>query len=69
MQTHVHPGLVFDYINPAPLNQRLLLLTKDFQVETGAWKGPALPGVNKTYIGWHGMPARDKALERELGFK
>lgn len=69
MQTHVHTGLVFDYINPAPLNQQLILLTKDYRVEFGAWKGPALPDNNKTYIGWHGLPARDKALERELGFK
>lgn len=68
MQIHVHPGLVFDYVNPPPLNQRLILLTKDHRYEFGPWKGEA-PGLNKTYLGWHGMPDRDKETERQLGYR
>lgn len=68
MQIHVHAGLVFDYVNPPPLNQRLTLLTKDNRIEFGAWRGEP-PGRNKTLKAWCGCPARDMAIERELEYR
>lgn len=68
MQVHIHEGLVFDYVNMPPLNHRLILLTKDNRIEYGPWRGAA-PGFNKTYKGWHGLPARDLEIERQQVYK
>lgn len=68
MQIHTHDGNLFEYVKMPPLNQRLILLTKDNRIEFGAWRGDA-PGFNKTYKAWHGAPARDAEIERQLGFR
>lgn len=68
MQVLVNKGMVFDYINMPPLNHKLLMLTTDNIMVVGAWKGPA-PELNKHYKGWCGLPARDKALETQLGYR
>lgn len=67
MQIHVNKDCVFDYVNPPPLNHKLLLLTKDNVMVVGAWKGGP-PGDNKTYKAWCGLPDRDKVAERALGY-
>lgn len=67
MQVHVNKDCRFNYVDMPPLNHKLLLLTKDNIMVVGAWKGPK-PGENKTYKGWAGLPDRDKALERQLGY-
>ncbi len=64
------------YTEPAPLNVKLVLLTFDNQLVTGPWKGPALdgrpaaPGERPpgTYKAWHFPCARDKEVERLLGW-
>lgn len=68
MQICVAKDLVFEYIKMPPLNHKLLLLTKGNVMVVGAWHGGP-PGDNKQYKGWAGLPDRDKALERELGFR
>jgi hypothetical protein len=55
----------FEYIKPAPLNQRLVLLERDGKISIGPWKGPHV-GANDRLIGWHPLPARDPGLERKL---
>jgi hypothetical protein len=50
-----------------PLNTKLLLLTKDNMLVTGAWKGGPL-SENKTYKAWSGLPDRNKELEKLLGY-
>lgn len=55
----------FEYTVPAPLNTRLILLTKDGRIEVGAWKGEP-PGWNRTYLGWAPLPARDAGTENLL---
>jgi hypothetical protein len=50
-----------------PLNTKLMLLTHDNQLVTGPWKGRPL-GQNETYKAWSGLPRRDKALEKALGY-
>ncbi len=66
MKTLTAPNCNFDYLNPAPLNTNLVLLTHDNKVVTGPWKGPALPARNGQYKAWAGQPARDKLLESQL---
>lgn len=66
MQIFVNKDTVFEYVKPAPLNHKLLLLTKDNVMVVGAWKGGP-PGENKTYKAWCGLPDRDKDLERKMG--
>lgn len=68
MQVFTVPGTVFNYVDMPPLNQRLLLLTKDNRIEVGPWKGAA-PGFNKSFKAWYGLPERDKEIERQLGFQ
>jgi len=67
MKVHVNKASTWDYLNPPPLNTKLLLLTKDNQCVVGAWKGEAI-GYNRTYKAWQGLPDRDQARERELGY-
>lgn len=55
----------FNYTAPAPLNQRLVLVTKDGRYEIGAWKGPK-PGENRTYLGWAPVPVRIPELEAAM---
>lgn len=61
-------GAVWDYSSLPPLNEKLLLLTKDNQVLVGAWRGGP-PGENKTYKAWYGLPARCAETERLAVFK
>jgi hypothetical protein len=65
MRNHTRNDLQFDYVNPAPLNERVLLLERDGTVTVGPWKGPAT-GSNRRYMGWHPLPARNPALERAV---
>lgn len=67
MRVHVNPNCIFEYVKMPPLNEKLLLLTKDNVMVVGAWKGGP-PGENKTYKGYCGLPDRDKDLERKLGY-
>lgn len=67
MKVCVSKLVPWDYVNPAPLNQKMLLLTKDNQCVIGPWKGDPI-GNNKTYKAWCGMPDRDKEVERTLGY-
>lgn len=67
MKVCVNKDCVFEYVKQPPLNQMLILLTKDNKPVFGAWKGLPL-GENKTYKGWIGMPDRDKELERLMGY-
>ena len=55
----------FEYGRPAPLNTRLILLTKDGRVEVGAWKGEP-PGWNRTYLAWAPLPQRNPAKEAAM---
>jgi hypothetical protein len=55
----------FEYVKPAPLNVRLILLEADGKVSLGPWKGPHV-GSNDRLIGWAALPARDLAIERKL---
>lgn len=67
MRVHVNKACPWDYVNPPPLNTKLLLLTKDNQCVVGPWKGDPI-GSNKTYKAWQGCPDRDQELERQLGY-
>ena len=68
MKIAVNPEVKWEYVKPAPLNTKMLLLTKDNQCVVGPWKGEPLPG-NKTYKGWCGLPDRDQQLETALGYR
>jgi hypothetical protein len=65
MKNCIKEDLPFEYIKPAPLNQRVILLERDGTVDVGAWKGPVI-GSNARYIAWHPLPARNLALERTV---
>ncbi len=67
MKICVDKSNVWEYIKQPPLNERLLLLTKDNRMVDGPWKGEPL-GQNKTYKAWKGCPDRNKDLERQLGY-
>jgi hypothetical protein len=67
MRICVDQDSTWEYIKPAPLNQKIQLLTKDNQCVVGVFKGDPLPH-NKTYKGWKGLPNRDQDLERKLGY-
>jgi hypothetical protein len=56
---------LFEYVKPAPLNQRVILLERDGKQSVGVWKGPHV-GANERFIGWHPLPARDLDLERKI---
>ncbi len=66
----------FRYLEPAPLNCKLILLTWDNQTVVGPWKGPALDGVpaapgqrpRGTYKAWSYLLDRDKEIEQRLGW-
>jgi hypothetical protein len=65
MKNHVNPSLPFEYVKPAPLNVRLILLEADGKMQLGPWKGPQV-GSNERFIGWAAVPARDLDLERKM---
>jgi hypothetical protein len=65
MKNCTKDDLPFEYIKPAPLNQRVILLERDGSIDVGPWKGPTI-GSNARYIAWHPVPARDIDLERKL---
>ena len=65
MRNCVKKDMPFEYIAPAPLNERVILLERDGSMVVGVWKGPTI-GSNARYIGWHPVPARDQDLERKL---
>jgi len=68
MKTCENVEVPMEYVKPAPLNQRLILLTKDNRYEVGPWKGAPMPD-NKTYKAWAAVPARDVQLEKQLGYQ
>lgn len=68
MQVFVNKGTKFNYVDMPPLNHKLLLLTKDNVMVVGCWKGP-VPGENKTFKAWSGLPDRDKELETQMGYR
>lgn len=68
MKVCVNKDWPFEYIKKPPLNQKLLLLTKDNVLVVGVWKGEPL-GQNKTYKAWAGCPDRNKELESQLGYR
>lgn len=67
MKTLTNDGQPWEYIKPAPLNTKMLLLTKDNQCVVGVWKGEPMPR-NKTYKAWQGMPPRQRDIEQQLGY-
>jgi hypothetical protein len=67
MKICVNKDTIFEYVKQPPLNQQIIMLTKDNKAVFGAWKGLPL-GENKTYKAWTGLPDRDKDLERKLGY-
>lgn len=62
MKTLEEAAPYFRYADQPPKNTRLILLTRQGQVEVGPWKGPDL-GQNGTYIAWSGVPPRDPVAE------
>lgn len=67
MRICVNKDSVWEYVKPAPLNQKILLLTKDNQCLVGVWRGAPV-GENRTYKAWLGLPDRDQALEKVMGY-
>lgn len=67
MRICVNKDSVWEYVKQPPLNEKILLLTKDNQTLVATWKGAPL-GENKTFKAWLGLPDRDKDLERALGY-
>ena len=67
MRICVDQDSTWEYNKPAPLNQKLMLLTKDNQAVIGVFRGEQLPN-NRTYKAWKGLPNRDQDLERKLGY-
>ena len=67
MQVQVNKDVAWEYIQPAPLNKKLLLLTKDNQCVVGVFKGEPLPD-NRTYKAWQGLPDRNRETELALGY-
>lgn len=68
MKVFESDNVQFHYTEPAPLNQRLLLLTKHNTYEIGPWKGAFLP-YNKTYKAWAPLPLRHLGTEQRLGYQ
>lgn len=68
MKVAEHPNITFNYISAPPLNVRLALLEKDNTITFGPWKGEP-PGQNRRYKGWALCPARDLALEKQMGYR
>lgn len=68
MRICVDQASTWEYIQPAPLNMKIQMLTKDNQCVVGVWKGEPMPN-NRTYKAWKGLPNRDQALERQLGYQ
>ena len=68
MKICVNKEAVFEYVKPAPLNHKLLLLTHGGVCVVGVWRGEQV-GSNGTYRGWAGLPGRDKELEEKMGYR
>lgn len=67
MRICVNKDSVWEYVKQPPLNEKILVLTKDNQTLVSVWKGEPL-GSNKTFKAWLGLPDRLKDLERQMGY-
>lgn len=57
-----HPEWKWNYTDPAPLGEKLLLLTTGGTCVVGSWAGMK----GDMYLAWQYPPKRDKEKEKEI---